>query len=178
MQTTKAFKTPLPSCIYPVRRQSIETISMGSLEVRLAKNDREIEAAQRLRYKVFYEEMGALPDRVLAKSELDADKHDSRADHLIVFDRHISGSLHDGLSSAVIGTYRLLQSHHLGSQHSFYTAQEFDISKLLNFPGKIMELGRSCVDSKYRNTATLQLMWQGIASYVSVSYTHLTLPTT
>ena len=44
----------------------------------------EIEAAQRLRYKVFYEEMGALPDRVLAKSELDADKHDSRADHLIV----------------------------------------------------------------------------------------------
>ena len=47
MQTTKAFKTPLPSCIYPVRRQSIETISMGSLEVRLAKNDREIEAAQR-----------------------------------------------------------------------------------------------------------------------------------
>ena len=49
---------------------------MGSLEVRLAKNDREIEAAQRLRYKVFYEEMGALPDHVLAKSELDADKHD------------------------------------------------------------------------------------------------------
>ena len=29
---------------------------MGSLEVRLAKNDCEIEAAQRLRYKVFYEE--------------------------------------------------------------------------------------------------------------------------
>ena len=139
---------------------------MGSLEVRLAKNDCEIEAAQRLRYKVFYEEMGALPDRVLANSELDADKHDSRADHLIVFDRHISESLYDGLSFAVVGTYRLLQSHHLGSQHSFYTAQEFDISKLLNFPGKIMELGRSCVDSKYRNRATLQLMWQGIASYI------------
>ena len=118
---------------------------MGSLEVRLAKNDCEIEAAQRLRYKVFYQEMGALPDRVLAKSELDADKHDSRADHLIVFDRHISGSLYDGLSSAVVGTYRLLQSHHLGSQHSFYTAQEFDISKLLNFPGKIMELGLSLI---------------------------------
>ena len=88
MQTTKVFKTPLPSCIYPVRRQSIETISMGSLEVRLAKNDREIEAAQRLRYKVFYEEMGALPDHGLTKSELDADKLDQRADHLIVFDRH------------------------------------------------------------------------------------------
>ena len=67
----------------------------------------------------------------------------------------------------LVGTYRLLQSHHLGSQHSFYTAQEFDISKLLKFsPGKIMELGRSCVDSKYRNRATLQLMWQGIASYI------------
>ena len=166
MQTTKVFKTPLPSCIYPVRRQSIETISMGSLEVRLAKNDREIEAAQRLRYKVFYEEMGALPDHSLTKSELDADKHDQRADHLIVFDRHIPGSLYGGRSSAVVGTYRLLQTHHLESQHSFYTAQEFDISKLLSFPGKIMELGRSCVDSNYRNRATLQLMWQGIASYI------------
>ena len=166
MQTSKFFKVPVLNHVYPARRQSIGSISMGSLEVRLAKNDCEIEAAQRLRYKVFYEEMGALPDRVLAKSELDADKHDPRADHLIVFDRHISGSLYDGLSSAVVGTYRLLQSHHLGSQHSFYTAQEFDISKLLNFPGKIMELGRSCVDSKYRNRATLQLMWQGIASYI------------
>ena len=166
MQTNKSFKVPVPNRIYPARRQSIGSISMGSLEVRLAKNDCEIEAAQRLRYKVFYEEMGALPDHVLAKNELDADKHDQRADHLIVFDRHIPGSLYRGLSSAVVGTYRLLQTQHLGSQHSFYTAQEFDISKLLNFPGKIMELGRSCVDSNYRNTATLQLMWQGIASYI------------
>ena len=166
MQTSKFFKVPSLNHIYPARRRSIGSISMGSLEVRLAKNDFEIEAAQRLRYKVFYEEMGALPDRLLAKSELDADKHDSRADHLIVFDRHITGSLYGGLSSAVVGTYRLLQSHHLGSQHSFYTAQEFDISKLLNFPGKIMELGRSCVDSNYRNRATLRLMWQGIASYI------------
>lgn len=166
MQTSKSFKAPVPNHIYPARRQSIGSFSMGSLEVRLAKNDCEIEAAQRLRYKVFYEEMGALPDHVLAKNELDADKHDQRADHLIVFDRHIPGSLYGGLSPAVVGTYRLLQPQHLGSQHSFYTAQEFDISKLLNFPGKIMELGRSCVDSNYRNTATLQLMWQGIASYI------------
>ena len=76
MQTSKFFKVPVLNHVYPARRQSIGSISMGSLEVRLAKNDCEIEAAQRLRYKVFYEEMGALPDRVLAKSELDADKHD------------------------------------------------------------------------------------------------------
>ena len=166
MQSRKSFKVPVPNHIYPARRKGIGSTSIGSLEVRLAKNDREIEAAQRLRYRVFYEEMGAVPDHAVSTSKLDIDKRDQEADHLIVFDRHTSGPPYDGISFAVVGTYRLLQRHHLGSQHSFYTAQEFDISKLLNFPGTIMELGRSCVDPNYRNTATLQLMWQGIASYI------------
>ena len=144
----------------------MNSISIGNLEVRLAKNELEIEAAQRLRYRVFYEEMGAVPDHAISKSKLDIDIRDQEADHLIVFDQHNHGPFYSGLSSAVVGTYRLLQTHHLGSQHSFYTAQEFDISRLLNFPGKILELGRSCVDVKYRTRATLQLMWQGIASYI------------
>ncbi len=144
----------------------MNSISMGGLEVRLAENELEIEAAQRLRYRVFYEEMGAVPDHAVSTSKLDVDERDQEADHLIVFDQHNPEPLYGGLSSAVVGTYRLLQTHHLGTQHSFYTAQEFDISRLLSFPGKILELGRSCVDAKYRTRATLQLMWQGIASYI------------
>ena len=166
IQTSKDFKLVVSDHLYPVRRKSVNSISLGSLEVRLAKSNREIEAAQRLRYRVFYEEMGAVPDHAVSTSKLDVDKRDQEADHLIVFDRHTSGPPDDGISFAVVGTYRLLQRHHLGTQHSFYTAQEFDISKLLDFPGKIMELGRSCVDAKYRNRATLRLMWQGIASYI------------
>tara|TARA_B000000609_G_C24159842_1_gene342946 strand:- start:476 stop:1360 length:885 start_codon:yes stop_codon:yes gene_type:complete len=166
IQTSKDFKLLLSDHLHPVRRKSLNSIFLGSLEVRLAKSKREVEAAQRLRYRVFYEEMGAVPDHAVSTSKLDIDKRDPEADHLIVFDRHSSRPPYDGASFAVVGTYRLLQKHHLGTQHSFYTAQEFDISKLLNFPGKIMELGRSCVDAKYRNRVTLQLMWQGIASYI------------
>ena len=33
----------------------------GAMEVRLAETDAEVEAAQRLRYQVFYEEMAAIP---------------------------------------------------------------------------------------------------------------------
>ena len=60
----------------------------------------------------------------------------------------------------------MLQRSHLSPSKKFYTANEFDISKILSFPGNILELGRSCVDINYRNTMTLQLLWQGIAAYV------------
>ena len=40
--------------------ESLNIIS-GNLEVRLAENSLEIDAAQALRYKVFFEEMQAIP---------------------------------------------------------------------------------------------------------------------
>ena len=166
MQSTDRLKPGTSSYISAVRTRGIEPISTRNLELRLAKNKQEIEAAQRLRYRVFYEEMGALPNDKILKNKLDFDELDEEADHLIVFDRDHADPLYNGCSFAVVGTYRLLQKHHLSNQHSFYTAREFDISRLLNFPGNLLELGRSCVDPKYRNKAILQLMWQGIASYM------------
>ncbi|MEC9100298.1 MAG: GNAT family N-acyltransferase [Pseudomonadota bacterium] len=166
IQATDGLKSGRSNYISAVQTRGIEPISTGNLELRLAKTKQEIEAAQRLRYRVFYEEMGALPDDRILKNKLDFDELDEEADHLIVFDKGLPEPLYNGCSSAVVGTYRLLQKHHLSNQRSFYTAREFDISTLLNFPGNLLELGRSCVDAKYRNKAILQLMWQGIASYM------------
>jgi len=66
----------------------------------------------------------------------------------------------------VIGTYRLLRRSLADRHGGFYTATEFDISKLIAVPGEIMELGRACVDVRFRNRPTMQLLWRGIASYV------------
>ena len=41
--------------------KNIEAVHSGNLEVRLAENNQEIDAAQALRYKVFYDEMSAKP---------------------------------------------------------------------------------------------------------------------
>jgi putative hemolysin len=49
---------------------------------------------------------------------------------------------------------------------AFYTADEYDISPIELRGGNVMELGRSCVDTAYRNRSTMQLLWRGIAAYV------------
>ncbi|MGB0696924.1 MAG: GNAT family N-acetyltransferase [Rhodospirillaceae bacterium] len=133
----------------------------GGLEVALAETEEQIAAALRLRYKVFYDEMGAIPTDEMKARGQDFDKFDDHADHLLVID-HDRGEGAD----AVVGTYRLLRREHVAHTGRFYSADEYDLSKIEALEGNIMELGRSCVDSQYRNRATMQLLWRGIAAYV------------
>jgi putative hemolysin len=133
----------------------------GNLEVRLAESRDEIDAAQSLRYQVFYQEMAARPSPETAKSRRDVDDFDRYCDHLLVID-HSRGNAAD----AVVGTYRLLRREPATRAGRFYSASEYDISKLIAVPGEILELGRSCVDVGYRNRPTMQLLWRGISAYV------------
>lgn len=132
-----------------------------NLGVRLAETEAEIDAAQALRYKVFYGEMGAIADPATAASQRDVDGYDAVADHLLVID-HDRG---DG-PNAVVGTYRLIQKAGAAQLGGFYSESEYDLAALIALPGKVMELGRSCVDEAYRTRAALQLLWRGIAAYV------------
>jgi putative hemolysin len=133
----------------------------GNLGVRIATTAAEIDAVQALRYRVFYEEMGAVPDRAAALAHRDRDSFDEVADHLLVVD-HAIGPGPEG----VIGTYRLIRQNAAGQVGGFYSAGEYDISNLMSFPGELLELGRSCVHPGYRNRAAMQLLWRGIAAYV------------
>jgi len=128
----------------------------SSLEVRLARDWAEVEAAQRLRYRVFMQEMGAVGE--CDASGLDVDRFDPAADHLIVID-HARGG-------AVVGTYRLMRRNQAVRCGGFYTEREFDIGAILAMPGEILELGRSCIDPAYRNRSSIQLLWRGIAAQV------------
>lgn len=148
------FETKLANRPMPVLRA-------GNLEVRLAESHDEIDAAQALRYQVFYREMAARPSPETAKSRRDVDDFDLYCDHLLVID-HSRG----GAADAVVGTYRLLRRGPAAKAGRFYSASEYDISKLIAVPGEILELGRSCVDVGYRNRPTMQLLWRGISAYV------------
>jgi hypothetical protein len=133
----------------------------GNLGVRLAVGADEVDAVQALRYRVFYQEMGAQGDAATMAGERDRDAYDTVADHLLVIDH----ALGDG-PKAVVGTYRLIQREGAMRIGHFYSADEYDIAAIEANPGKILELGRSCVDTGYRNRSVMNLLWGAIAAYV------------
>ncbi|MCZ6763693.1 MAG: GNAT family N-acetyltransferase [Alphaproteobacteria bacterium] len=139
----------------------IPSLWFGNLELRLAANAADLEAVQALRYRIFYEEMAANASRETVASERDADRFDQICDHILVVDHKLGSG-----KQAVVGTYRLLRSSVALAHDGFYSAAEFDIGCLANIPGEQLELGRSCVDPRYRNRPTMQLLWRGIAYYV------------
>jgi putative hemolysin len=139
----------------------VVNISSGPLEVRLAQSAADIDAAQALRYRIFYEKMGARPLPGMESERRDRDQFDQICDHLLVLD-HSRGA---GLD-AVVGTYRLIRRDAAARLGAFYSAAEYDIGPLIAYPGEILELGRSCVDAGYRARPVMQLLWSGIAAYV------------
>ena len=138
---------------------------LGALEVRLARNAAEIRRAQKLRYRVFYREMSAVPDAASFLSRRDVDPFDAVCDHLLVVD-HAAPRLRK--TPPVVGTYRLLRQEVADRQSGFYSAGEFDVDALVSRHSehRFLELGRSCVLAPYRNKRTLELLWHGIWAYV------------
>jgi putative hemolysin len=134
----------------------------GALELRLADDPREIEAAQALRYRVFVEEMGAEASPACRALRLDIDPFDALCDHLVVIDRAMS---RPGRPK-VVGAYRLLRREVAERTGGFYTAGEFDIGGLLASRGALLELGRSCVAREHRGGHVVQLLWRGLCDYV------------
>ncbi|MGV2016701.1 l-ornithine N(alpha)-acyltransferase [Agrobacterium sp. 22-223-1] len=136
---------------------------IGTLETRLARNEREIDAAQSVRYRVFVEEMKARLPAEAMRRKRDIDAWDSVCDHLLVLDKAIEGDSED----QIVGTYRLLRQEIALANNGFYSASEFDIAGLVaRHPGKrFMELGRSCVLPEYRTKRTVELLWQGNWAY-------------
>lgn len=151
----------------------------GNLILRQAQGADEIAACQQLRYRVFYEELGAKADRVTADSQMDQDRFDAICDHLVVVQTDsISHSaairLMDG---ELIGTYRLLRQEVAEANGGFYTQDEFDIAPLIAaHPGlRFLELGRSCVLKPFRTKPVVELLWQGIWNYVRAHDMHVML---
>jgi putative hemolysin len=147
--------------VRPIVAESAVDVRSGSLQVRLAETLADIDAAQALRYRIFYEEMGARPTAEMARLRRDGDDFDGICDHLLVID-HARGSG----SSAVVGTYRLIRREAARRHGRFYSESEYDVAPILAYPGEILELGRSCVAADARNRPTMQLLWRGIAAYV------------
>lgn len=130
--------------------------------LRMAQDDRDLAAAQRLRYRVFVEELGADGPLVDHEAKLERDLFDPLFDHLLLIDnRRDAASLED-----VVGVYRLLPGAKLPEGQPFYSESEFDLSMLRASGRELLELGRSCVHSDYRGGSAMYHLWNSLAEYV------------
>jgi putative hemolysin len=139
----------------------------GSLELRLATKKSEIRKAQKLRFKVFFEEGGAAAEGAAALVRRDICRFDKVCDHLLVID-HAARNRFGKIKPRVVGAYRLLRQDVAQANFGFYSAQEFDIGPLLarHPKSRFLELGRSCVLAEYRGKKTIEMLWRGIWAYV------------
>jgi putative hemolysin len=128
----------------------------AALEVSLARDQYEVREAQRLRYKVFAEEMGArLNGR---EAGLDSDLYDPWCEHLIV--REPQGG-------RVVGTYRMLSGANARRLGGFYSDEEFDLTRLDILRDQIVEVGRTCVHRDYRNGTVISMLLGGVTQYTA-----------
>jgi L-ornithine Nalpha-acyltransferase len=145
----------------PVHRQGFT--------LRLAASLVDMKAVQRLRYKVFFEELSAVPSEEARALRLDRDRFDAPSDQLLVIQNDVAGDDGTGVDGGrLVGTYRLLRQDVARGHGGFYTQDEFDLAPLLERHShlRFLEVGRSCVAEGFRNKPVAELLWQGIWNYV------------
>jgi len=137
-------------------RSHVQSAPASRYHTSLAIDDSEIREAQRLRYQVFAEEMGARLSSALPGH--DTDLYDPFCDHLLV---------RDLASGEVVGTYRILPPEAAKCVGSYYAEQEFDLTRLNFLRPRMAELGRSCVHPAHRSGAVIARLWLGLADYMT-----------
>lgn len=126
----------------------------GNLEAFVARHQDEVDAAQRLRWQVFQQEMGA---RLGDPAGLDRDRFDPFCDHVLVRERD---------TGRVVGTYRLLRPEQAALAGGRYIEQEFDITALRPLLARTVELGRSCVAPEWRGGTVIMLLWSAMGRFL------------
>jgi putative hemolysin len=145
-----------------------ESVSLGArsdqarLDVVWARDEEDVRQAQRLRYQIFVEEMGArLTVPQGAPAGHDIDMFDPFCEHLLVRAAGI-----DGEPGPVIGTYRVLTPAAARRVGGLYSETEFDLTRLRPLRAKMVELGRSCVHPRWRSGGAILALWSALAEFM------------
>ena len=141
----------------------LEADTRQRLVVAWARNEAEVREAQRLRYAVFVDEMGArLAPPAGTPDRHDADLFDPYCEHLLV---RAPGDEH-GEPGPVIGTYRVLTPGAARRVGGLYSETEFDLTRLRPLHGSMVELGRSCVHPDHRNGGAILALWGALGEFM------------
>jgi putative hemolysin len=125
------------------------------LFVELAATQAEVREAQSLRYRVFGEELGATLKA--GADGLDMDDLDAYCQHLLV---------REAKTGAVVGCTRLLTDRQARRFGRFYSEGEFDLGGIPRLPGRLLEVGRTCIAPQYRHGSAIAVLWSGLAGFI------------
>lgn len=132
------------------------------LEAIWARNEQEVRDAQRLRYQVFADEMGAsLSPPPGTPAGLDVDAFDAHCEHLLVRTCETADT-----PAQVVGTYRVLTPDAARRMGGLYSDTEFDLSPLNPLRPRMAELGRSCTAPAWRSGAVILMLWSSLAEFM------------
>ena len=137
----------------------LSSICTSRFEVRLASSEEDILDAQKLRYRVFYEELDAQPSAQSARYKREVDSYDWQAEHLLIIDK---------LSKSLVACYRLMRRENLPSGMRFYSESEFDLTNFLSHPlaSSCVELSRACVEKGFRTSLIPNIFLRAIGRYI------------
>ena len=147
----------------PARPQDVAVDAARTrFHVGWARTEDEVRQAQRLRYQVFVDEMGArLSVPAGAPAGHDVDIFDPFCEHLLV--RMLDERNQPG---AVIGTYRVLTPEAARRAGGLYSETEFDLTRLRSLRPRMVELGRSCVHADHRHGGAIMALWGALAEFM------------
>ena len=122
------------------------------------RSPEDLDSVLRLRFEVFNLELGEGLASSFATGR-DLDPFDEFCHHLMVEDQD---------AGVVVGTYRMQTSEVARRGIGFYSAGEFDLSRLpQDVVERSVEIGRACIAKAYRNRSVLFLLWRGLAEYLT-----------
>lgn len=146
--------------LYPIHQAALPTgiLRGGRYYLRFAASESDLRAIQRLRFEVFNLELHEGLDSAYIVGR-DEDEFDLTCHHLMVVTRD---------TNTVVGTYRIMTAPMARDRGGFYSQTEFDFSGL---PPEVLdgciEVGRACVAAEHRNGRVLNLLWRGLARYLT-----------
>ena len=133
----------------------IDEIKCGNIICGVAVREKDIEAAEKLRYDMLLMDFN---ENNTNNAGTDKSPYDELCDHLVAIDTD---------TNKVVGTYRILASNSpkFVAGCEYITEHEFNISNLKATGENIVELSRAVVHPDYRNGAVIKLLWKSLYVY-------------
>lgn len=150
--------------------RSRAAVSTPSFTTRWATTPSDVAAAQRLRFRIFAEEMGAqLFHSPFGLAGHDMDEFDDHCLHLLVLSQADTSGDDGACSQEVVATCRVLMPEGARRAGRLYSDDEFDLSPLRDLLPFMAEMGRVCVAPAWRNGLLILALWRALGQLMAHS---------
>jgi len=133
----------------------MEIVKVGHHRARFASSQKDILAAQTLRYQCF---------NLSNKFELDVDDFDTVCQHVLIENLE---------TEKLICCYRILKFDNGENISSSYSSKFYDLKTLESYTEPMIEIGRFCIDSEANDPSVVLTAWAALAQIVDQNQTEL-----